>query len=108
MDRDSHVPGLEFKMSGSECGAFGAVKFQTISVSHGSGLLGWLGRTDIIRDQGNPEVRPIMTSMDPHTVRISIAHIERVLFAKHQWRDVTLLYDIDRIDYPARDDPRNR
>jgi hypothetical protein len=77
-------------------------------VSRGPDLLNWFSKREILKYDGL-DVAPIITTIDPHTVRISITSIERVRLAKDRWQDVTILYDIGHIGHPsARDPPPGR
>ena len=106
----SSVPGLEFVVEDKQCGLAGAVQIRTILVARSTGVLSWfgLGRSEIFKALGDPEVPPVVTAIDPHTVRISINWVGETIFAKDRWQDITILYDIDRVARPSENDPPRR
>lgn len=106
----SSVQGLEFTVEDSQCGLLGAVGVRTISVARTSDPLSWfgLGRTQVFGALGISDEVPSVMEVDPHTVRISIDRVSQIVLANDQWKDITILYDIVRIDYPGKNDPPNR
>jgi len=106
----SSVPGLEFVVEDKQCGLGGAVQVRTIFVARSTGPLSWFGwgRSEIFKAFGDPEEAPVVTAIDPHTVRISISWVGATIFAKDRWQDITILYDIDRVARPSENDPPRR
>ena len=105
----SSMPGLTFTVEDLRCG-FRGVQVWTISIARSAGLLSWLGlgKTEIFRGFGDSDAEPVVTAIDPHTVRISINWVGETIFAKDRWQDITILYDIDKIAHPSENDPPRR
>ena len=66
-----------------------------------SGL--WDRRTLLFRyDPGNPDTPlPSITRPSQSTILISIPDVASVLEQKHEWSNMSVKYDIGRVDYPA-------
>jgi hypothetical protein len=45
---------------------------------------------------------PTITSLDEHTVRISIRRVPTIFCRSEKWQTLTVKYDIGVVDYPAR------
>jgi hypothetical protein len=98
--RISGVSGFEFEISETDCDTI--AKTATISV------LAWKpGQTKgILLFKFFPayvDLLPAITSVDQHTVQISIAEISSLFLLKERLGDLVVNYKIDVIDYPDSD-----
>jgi hypothetical protein len=101
----SNIAGADFEFVDTDCDLIAKDEAITISVSRGPGLLDWFGKTEIFKYDGIPEIKPVVTAVDRHTVRISVEAVSSVHFAKKRWEDLTIVYDIGSIEYPRKGDP---
>lgn len=104
LSETSTPAGLDFKFIYTNCDLLAKQESLSISISQGTGLLGWFGEREVIKYFG-PEVLPTVTVIDPHTVLISITSVESIIFARDRWRDIAIRYDIGHINYSGKRDP---
>jgi|SRR5581483_3620281 hypothetical protein len=93
MSRNTDVPGLVFDVTESQCGPFRAVRFMTISVSHGPGILNWFDKTDIAQYWGDPEQPITAVRIDKNRVRISF-RAAKLFNHLDRWQETTFDYDV--------------
>ncbi|SKA04232.1 hypothetical protein SAMN02745126_03282 [Enhydrobacter aerosaccus] len=96
--RDTSLAGLTFDFASYQCGFFGAVEYQAFSISRGPGLIDWFGKARILEYQGTANEPPVVSLVDQHTIRISVAGVEVMGFAMEKWQDLNIVYDIRRLD----------
>jgi len=107
LDRVSTPGGLDFEFIYTNCDTLAKEETKSIFLSRGPGLIKRFDENEILRYDGS-DVPPTITTINAHTVRISIDHVSSVAFAKDRWEDVTIVYDIGRIDFPRAGDPPTR
>jgi hypothetical protein len=46
---------------------------------------------------GSRDAEPVVTSLDDHTIRISVKHIAAIICSSRRWETLAIEYDIGRV-----------
>ena len=94
----SGLLGYDFEISETDCSTLS--KDASISV-----FASKAGRTNKVLlfkyDPAGVDELPMLASVDQRTIQISVPRISIVMFGRDNWEDVSVIYSIGVIDYPA-------
>ena len=107
LDKVSTPGGLDFEFVYTDCDIVAKEETKSILLSRGPRLVKRFDEAEILRYDGS-DVPPTITTIDAHAVRISIDRVSSVAIAKDRWNDISIVYDIGRIDFPQEGDPPTR
>ncbi len=93
----TNLSGYDFEISETNCDLIAKDDAVSVFVSR----TGQTKQTPVFKFGPTREVRPIIKLIDPHTIQISIAWVSDVYFKHDKWEDLSIEYDIGRIDYPS-------
>lgn len=93
----TNLSGYDFEISETNCDLIAKDDAVSVLVSR----TGQTKQTPVFKFGPAREVRPIIKLIDPHTIQISIAWVSDVYFKNDKWEDLSIEYDIGRIDYPS-------
>jgi hypothetical protein len=94
----SHLSSIDIEIDYTNCDAL--AKDESIRV-----FASKHGRTRKVLlfkyDPGGDEP-PVITSLDPHAIEISVPRVSQVFFRREDWDGLSVHYKIGIIDYPVR------
>ncbi len=94
-----NISGADFEISETSCSTLGEDSSVSVFASRPA-----QNRKALLFKYGpagqNPF--PVIRSIDQHTVQISVPRLSDVIFQSERWDDLSVIYDIGNIDYPAR------
>jgi len=96
--RISNLSGLDFEISETMCHTLVVDDAISVFASHPD------GRERILLfkyDPGGDVPLPVITSAPPRKIKISVPWISSIQVRRQTWDDLTIEYDIGRIDYPG-------
>jgi hypothetical protein len=98
----SDISGFDFEFSETACDVIAKDDAITVFISRP----GAANKAAVFKyDPGSDEL-PVVTSVDRHTVLISLRSVSSIFFRKHSWADLAITYNIGDIHYPDRDPGR--
>jgi len=102
----SGLLGADFEFSDTNCGLL-LSKDEAITVF--ASKPGEAEKTAIFKyDPGSSyDDVPTIEAKDQHTVQIRIRSVSSIFFRKDRWKDLAIVYDIGRVDYPNADDVKS-
>jgi hypothetical protein len=98
--RISGVSGFDFEISETDCDTL--AKDAAISIF--ASRPGQARKVLLFKfDPAYDDLMPVITSVDQHTVQISIPRISSLFLRRDKLKDLFIIYKIDIIDYPDND-----
>jgi hypothetical protein len=88
------VSGFDFEVSETDC-------WHSPAVSVFVSMPGGSKRTRLFQYTRGANPVPIITSVDEHTVQISLSNVGSIDCRKDNWGALTIKYDIGAIKYPS-------
>jgi hypothetical protein len=93
------VSGFDFEISETDCSTLG----EDASISVFASKSGQTKKTLLLKyGPAGVDPLPVITSVDQHTVQISVSRISDLLFHLDNWEGLSVNYNIGVVDYPAR------
>jgi hypothetical protein len=93
-----NVSGFDFEISETDCSTLG----EDASISVFASKSGQPGKTLLFKyGPAGTDPVAVITSVDEHTVQISVKRISDVVFQKDSWEGLSVNYNIGFIDYPG-------
>ena len=98
--RISGVSGFDFEISETDCDTL--AKDAAISIF--ASRPGQARKVLLFKfDPAYDDLMPVITSVDQHTVQISIPRISSLFLRREKLKDLFIIYKIDLIDHPDND-----
>lgn len=96
LGQQTGLGGYDFEISDTICKALAADEAVTIFATRS----GETKKTALFKyDPGRAEI-PVITLTDPHTVTISVRHVTSIFFRKSGWADMSIRYELGKLQYP--------
>jgi hypothetical protein len=99
-----NVAGFDFEISETDCSTLG----EDSSISVFAFKPGQTGKTLLFKyGPAGVNPMPVITSVDPHTVQISVPRISDLILRRDSWEGLSINYNIGIIDYPSSSPQKN-
>jgi|ERR1051326_303035 hypothetical protein len=97
-EKISGLLGYDFEISETDCSTLG----EDASISVFASKAGQTNKELLFKyGPAGVDPLPIITSVDQHTIQISVPRISDVIFRRDNWEGLSVIYSIGIIDYPT-------
>jgi hypothetical protein len=94
LGKASGISGFDFEISETECWHDPAVSVFVSKAGHST-------KTRLFQYTRGANPVPIITSIDEHTVQISLSSVGAIACRRDRWGPLTIKYDIGAVEYPS-------